>query len=302
MSDNPFLDPAFHVRWSALKPEAVGPGIDAALAKAQAAIDLIASRDPGTVTYENTFLALEHATEELNVAWAKVTHLQAVADSPAWREAHNLMLPKVSAFYASIPLNAALWERLKTFANSREASGVMGIHRRFLDETVKDFRQAGADLPPEKRTRLEAIQTELAQLTQKYAENVLDATNGWQRVIPDTDEQRLAGLPAHAKAAARRSAEAKGSGGWRFTLHMPSQEPFMTYLEDQALRQEMWTAATRVGAQEPHDNTRLISRIIVLRAEKASLLGKPHFADLTLERRMAKSGQRALDFMTDLQR
>src|SRR5688572_13760581 len=302
MSDNPFLDPAFHIRWSALTPEAVGPDIDAALAHAQAAIDLIAARELGTVTYENTFLALEHATDELNVAWAKVTHLQSVADSPPLRDAHNQMLPRVSAFYASIPLNAALWDRLKRFANSPAAVRVTGIHRRFMEETVKDFRQAGADLSPDKRTRLEAIQSELAQLTQKYAENVLDATNAWQLVISDTDEGRLAGLPAHAKAAARRSAEAKGLSGWRFTLHMPSQEPFMTYLEDDGLRQEMWTAATRVGAHEPHDNTALISRVLALRAEKAALLGKPHFADLTLERRMAKSGQRALDFMTDLQR
>ena len=75
----------------------------------------------------------------------------------------------------------------------------------------------------------------------------------------------------------------------------------MTYVEEDGLRREMWTAATRVGAHQPHDNTALISRILTLRAEKAALLGKPHFADLTLERRMAKSGQRALEFMTDLQ-
>ena len=70
MLDNPFLDPAFHICWSALKPEAVGPGIDAALAKAQAAIDVIAARDIGTVTYERTFLALEHATGEMALATA----------------------------------------------------------------------------------------------------------------------------------------------------------------------------------------------------------------------------------------
>jgi len=301
MAENPFLDPSFHVRWSRLTPEHVGPGIDAALGRAQAAIDAIATRDAAVLTFGNTFLALEHATEELTVAWGKVTHLQSVADSPALREAHNAMLPRVSAFYASIPLNAVLWARLKSFAESPAAAAVTGVRRRFLEETVKDFRQAGADLPPEKRTRLESLQSELAQLTQKYSENVLDATNAWQLVVPEADEARLAGLPAHAKAAARRSAEAKGLTGWRFTLHMPSLEPFMTYLHDAPLRREMWTASSRVGAQEPHDNTGLIGRILALRAEKAALSGKPHFADLTLERRMAQSGQRALDFMLDLQ-
>src|SRR5215212_3836668 len=113
MPENPFLDSAFHIRWSELTPALVVPGIDAALARAQAAIDAISARDLGALTYDNTFLALEHATEELNVAWGKVTHLQSVADSAALREAHNIMLPRVSAFYAGIPLNPALWARLK---------------------------------------------------------------------------------------------------------------------------------------------------------------------------------------------
>jgi oligopeptidase A len=300
MSAHPFLDPAFLIRWSALTPEHVRPDIEVALRHAQAAIDAIATRDLGTLTYANTFLALEQATEELNVAWGKVTHLQSVADSPALREAHNAMLPQVSEFYASIPLNAELWRRLKALAESGAAQSVAGIHRRFLDETVKDFRQAGADLPGEKRERLQALQTELAQLTQKFSENVLDATNAWQLVV--TDEARLAGLPERAKAAARRQAEAKGVAGWRFTLHMPSQEPFMTYLADEGLRREMWTAAAAIGAEGAHDNAPLIGRILALRAEKAALLGKSHFADQVLERRMAKSGERALGFIEDMKR
>ncbi len=299
MAENPFLDPSFHIRWSELTADRVAPAIETALGRAQATIDTIASRELSTVSYENTFLALEHSTEELNAAWARVSHLQSVADAPALREAHNAMLPKVSAFYAAIPLNAALWLRLKTVSESAAARALTGIHRRFLEETVKDFRQAGADLPVEKRARLEALQTELAQQTQKYSENVLDATNAWQLVV--TDEARLAGLPAHAKAAARASAEKKGVAGWRFTLHQPSLEPFMTYLEDDALRREMWTASAAIGAQVPHDNTALIARILTLRAEKSALLGKAHFADSVLERRMAQSGGRALAFVEDFQ-
>ena len=298
MAANPFLDPAFHIRWSALTPAHIEPAISAALARAQAAIDEIAARDLAALSYENTFLALEHATEEITQAWGKVTHLQSVADSPELRAAHNAMLPQVSAFYARIPLNAELWRRLKTFADTPAARALTGIHRRFVDETAAEFRQAGADLPTEQRTRLEALQTELSQLTQKYSENVLDATNAWQLVVDD--EARLAGLPAHAKAAARRGAEAKGVAGWRFTLHQPSQEPFMVYLEDATLRRELWTAAVAVGAAGAHDNTALIGRILTLRAEKAALLGKAHFADLVLERRMAKTGERALAFLDDL--
>ena len=292
MANHPFLDASFHVRWSQLTPDQVGPDIDAALGNADAALARIVTQAPAELTYASTFLALERATEELAVAWQKVNHLQSVLDAPALREAHNQMLPKVSAFFAKIPLNAELWQRLRAVAESPAGRALTGIHRRFVDETVADFRLAGADLPPEKRARIEALQSELAQVTQKYSENVLDATNAWQLVV--TDESRLVGLPPHAKAAARRNAESKELAGWRFTLHMPSQEPFMTYLDDAALRREMWTAASAVGAEGANDNTALIARILALRAEKAALLGKVHFADLVLERRMAKDGARAL--------
>ncbi len=300
MASHPFLSASFHIAWSQLTPEHVVPDITEGLIRADAALAQIVARDPQALKYENTFLALERATEDLSLAWTKVTHLQSVADAPALRDAHNAMLPKVSAFYAKIPLNPDLWLRLRTVAESPAGRALTGIHRRFVDETVADFRLAGADLPPEKRARIEALQSELAQLTQKYSENVLDATNAWQRVV--TDEARLAGLPLHAKAAARSSAEAKGLAGWRFTLNMPSQEPFMTYLDDADLRREMWTAAVAVGASGAQDNAALITRILALRAEKAALLGKAHFADLVLERRMAKTGARALAFVEDFQK
>ena len=303
MATNPFLDPAFEIRWSQHTPELIAPAIESALARAQAAIDAIAAADLATLTYDSTFLALERATEELNYAWGKVTHLQSVADSPALRDAHNALLPAVSAFFARIPLNPALWTRLKAFAATPAAAALTGIHRRYVDETVEEFRQAGADLPEAQRTRLEALQTELAEVTQKYGENVLDATNAWELVV--TDEARLRGLPEHAVAAAKRSAEGKGLGSpekpaWRFTLHMPSQEPVMTYADDETLRHEVWTAATAVGAQAPYDNAALVQKIIALRDEKARLLGKPHFADLVLARRMAGSGDRALAFIEDM--
>jgi oligopeptidase A len=300
MVAHPFLDDAFLIRWSQLTPEPIRVDIGLALTQADEVIAAIATRELTTLTYENTFLALERATEALTTAWSKVTHLLSVADSPALRDAHNAMLPAVSAFYAKIPLNAELWRRLRAVADSPAGRALTGIHRRFLDETVAEFRQAGADLPAEQQTRIEAVQSELAQLTQKYSENVLDATNAWQLIVED--ETRLTGLPAHAVAAARRNAETKGLAGWRFTLNMPSQEPFMTYLTDEALRRQMWLAAVAVGAQAPYDNTALIARILALRAEKAQLLGKAHFADLVIERRMAKSGAKALAFVEDMQR
>ncbi len=303
MHDDPFSDPSIHIRWAALKPALVEPSMDAAIGRAEAALRAIEA-GAGNPTFENTFLALDEATDGLNLAWNRVTHLMAVADSPELREAHNRVLPRVSAFFARIPLRPALWATLKGFAGLPAAGALPPVRARFVGETLAEFRDAGADLPPEGRARLEAIQAELAQLTQRYAENVLDATNAWQLVVED--ESRLAGLPARARERAQAEALAKGIGSpgrpsWRFTLHMPSLEPFMTYLEDDGLRAEMWRAASSVGAAAPHDNSPLISQILELRAEKARLLGREHFADLVLARRMAKTGDRALGFTEDFQ-
>jgi oligopeptidase A len=303
MPEHPFLASDFLVRWSQLRPEHVVPDIELALQRAQAAVYCIAALPPGAATFENSFLALEEASETLGRAWALVSHLTTVSDSPALREAFNAMLPRVSEFQARIPLNAGLWAVLKAAAARPETATLTGARARFVEETVAEFRQHGADLPAEKKARLEAVETELASLTQKYSENTLDATNAWELVV--TDEERLAGLPPTAREAARRGALARGRGtderpAWRFTLHQPSLEPFMTYLEDDALRRQMWEASTAIGAQAPHDNTPLVRRILELRRERAELLGKAHFADLVLERRMAGSGAAALRFVEKL--
>jgi len=304
MQNNPFLDNSFLIAWSKLAPEHIEPAIETVLTTSKQAITNITVQDLGGVSYESTFAALEKASENLNSAWGKVSHLQSVCDSPALRDAYNKMLPAVTAFSAGIPLNVELWGRLKAFAETAAGKNITGVQRRFMEETMGEFRQAGADLPEERRQRLEALQGELAKITQKFSENVLDATNAWELIV--TDERRLKGLPAHAKAAAAKSAADKGkatteSPAWRFTLHQPSMEPFMVYLEDDALRREMWEASSRVAAKEPHDNTELIRQILLLRAEQAALLGKANFADVVLERRMAKTGDRALKFIEDLQ-
>jgi len=296
---NPYLRDDFRIRWPELTANHVVPAVNAALGRAESALAAITAVDLAAVTFENTFLALERVTEELNLVWSKVGHQQSVADEPALRAAHSEVLPRVTAFFARIPLKPDLWARLRAFAATPAAAALSGVQRRFLEETVKDFRDAGADLPANARARLEALQTEMAQVAQKFGENVLDATNAWQLVIPPAEEARLEGLPSQAKAAARRSAEAKGVEGWRFTLHQPSLEPVLMHLRDEDIRRQVWSASAAIGSHTPHDNAPQIERLLQLRAEKAKLLGQDHFADSVLRRRMAGQGARALAFVED---
>ena len=192
---------------------------------------------------------------------------------------------------------------LKTFGEGPEVSTLDPIRKRFVEETLADFRQSGADLPPDQKQRISAIEAELSKLTKQYSERVLDSTNAWELVI--TEEAKLAGLPESAKSAAAANARAKNPGStakpaWRFTLQFPSMFPVMQHLHDDGIRRQVWEASTKVGGYGEYDNTPLVWQILELRHEKAAILGHSHFADLTLLRRMAKTGSSALEFIENL--
>ena len=298
-----FLDPRFHIRWSTLTPESVEPDIRHALALAESCLEAIRSADQDSLTYENTFAALEKATEPLGRGWGLLNHLDSVCDEPAQRAALNAMLPDVSTFYSSIALDDRLWSVLKAFGSSTAVKSLDPVQQRYVEETMHDFLQSGADLPPDQKTRISEIEAELSQLTQEYSEHVLDSTNAWELIIED--ESRLAGLPDSARASALANAKAKGFAtdgkpAWRFTLQGPSMVPVMQYADDDELRREVWEASQTIGATGEHDNTARVWRILELRREKATILGHEHFADLTLQRRMAKNGGTALRFTEDL--
>lgn len=297
VSANPLLEIRFEIPFDRIEPAHVEPAADALIAEAQARIDALSS-DDGPRTFENTLLALESSTEKLQYAMSVVGHLEAVKTSPEIRAAYNAVNPKVSSFYSEIPLNEKLWNQLKRYSETSEAQSLTGLRARFLKKTLDDFRRSGADLNPAGKKRLAELDVELALATQKYSENVVDATNAFEYVI--TDEAALAGLPDSAKGAARDNAEKKGKEGWRFTLQAPSYLAVMIYLDDRAVREKFWRAYSTRASGGDLDNVGLMERILKLRAEKAALLGRSNFADLVLEDRMAKSGARAREFVKEL--
>ncbi|MGJ8726308.1 MAG: M3 family metallopeptidase [Roseibacillus sp.] len=297
--DHPFLADDFLIRWSTLTADQVAPDVNYAITEAQAAIDAIKSLPAVELSYEGTFGALEAATEPLERAWGRLNHLDSVSNNDAQRAALNELLPAVSSFFSSISLDGDLWEKLKAFSESSDKENLSSVQQRFVEETCHDFISSGADLPPEAKKRMSEVSSELALLTQKFSEHVLDSTNAFELYL--SDESRLTGLPDSAKAAAAEDAAAKGcEGKWRFTLQMPSLMPVLQHADDDELRRELWTASSQVASKGEHDNTDLIWEIVKLRQEKAALLGFSSFADLTLQRRMAKDGTSALSFVEDL--
>ena len=297
MSDNPLLSIPFLIPFDNIRAEHAEPGIRELIRQSQEHIDRIVA-DTAPRTWENTMLALEQATENLDRALGVVRHLESVATSPELRAAWNAVEPEASEFYSRIPLNDGLWKQLQSFAGTPEAKSLTGTRLRFLTKTLDSFRRHGAELDPVGKQRLAEIDVELAKLTTKFSENVLDSTNAFELVI--ADEARLAGLPPSALAAARQSAESKSVGGWRFTLQAPSYIAVMTYLDEPEVRECMYRVFSTRATEPDRDNRPIIARILALRREKANLLEFADFADFVLHDRMAHRGELAMQFLEDL--
>jgi len=294
---NPLLDTRFRIPFDSIRAEHVQPAAAELLRGARERLAALAAAH-GDRTYANTMHALDELTDPLDRAMSVVRHLESVATYPELRAAFNAVQPEVSAFYTGIPLDAGLWQNIKAFASTPEASALSGERRRYLTKTVDTFRRHGADLDAAGKNRLEEIDVELTKITTKFAENVLDSTNAFELVI--ADEKQLAGLPPTAVTTARESAQRKGIDGWRFTLQAPDYFAVMTYLDDATIRRKVYDAFSVRATEEGRDNRPLVSRILELRRAKAELLGFHNFADLVLEDRMAHTGAHALDFLENL--
>jgi oligopeptidase A len=296
-TENPLLSLGFEIPFDRIRAEHVEPAVRALLDESRARLDALVATS-GPRTYENTLGALEAVTERLDRAMNVVSHLESAATTPALRAAYSAVQPEVSEFLSGIALDERVWGALKAFAETPEAGALTGAWKRFFKKTMDDFRRSGADLEPAGKKRLSEIDVELATLTLRYGQNVLDATNAFEIVIDDP--ARLAGLPPSAVEAARQSASEKGRAGYRFTLQAPSYIPVLTHLDDAAIRERIYRAFNTRATEGAHDNRPIIRRVLELRREKAKLLGYASFADLVLEDRMAKKGEEARRFVRTL--
>jgi oligopeptidase A len=297
-NNNPLLKKQYRIPFDQIKPEHVEPAIASLLEEAQKKREAyIASRAPRT--YDNTMAALESLSQDLDQTMGVVRHLDEVASTPAWRAAVNVVLPKVTAFTSSIPLDGGIYAKIQEYAATPEAQALTGARQRFLKVTLDDFRRRGAGLPEAQRTRLREINVELSKLNKQFSDNVLDATNAFELVIKD--DALLAGLPESARSAARQSAKQKGLEGWRFTLQEPSLRAVLTYLDDAGIRERIYRASNTRATHGVLDNRPVMRRILELRRERAALLGYHNFADLVTEDRMAKSGARVREFLATLE-
>lgn len=298
MNTNPLLSTAPLPAFASIQPEHIQPAIGQLLDEAKAA--LAQATDAATpADYDTLARVLSVATERLSHAWGAVGHLNAVANTPALREAYNAMLPAVTEFYTALGADEKLYAKYK--AIQAQAATLSPARQQALKHWIRDFVLSGAELQGAARDRFAAIQEEAAELGQKFSEHVMDATDGFAHYA---SAEELAGVPADVVANARAAAEAEGKAGHKLTLHFPSYFPVMQYAENRALRETLYrayvTRASELGAQPELDNSALMQQLLMLRQEEAQLLGFKNFAEVSLVPKMAQSPEQVLDFLRDL--
>ena len=297
---NPLLDFQDLPLFDRITPDDVAPAVDALLAAANAALERVTAPD-FPPDWNAIARELDVATERLGRAWGAVSHLNSVADTPALRAAYNEALPRVTEFWTRLSSDERLYAKYKAI----DPATLNGEQRQALHNAVRNFVLSGAELQGAAKERFAQIQERQAELSQKFSENALDATDGYAYYASAAE---IAGLPADVAQAARAAAEADGQAGYKLTLKMPSYLPVMQFADHAALRERLYRAyVTRASDQAEgdarrFDNTALIQEILALRQEEARLLGYASFAEVSLVPKMAQSPAQVIAFLRDLAR
>ncbi len=298
--DNPLLDFSGLPRFDGIQPGHIEPALDLLIAEAEAAV--LAAQQARPVAWNSLVEPLDDATERLSRAWGQVEHLEAVVSTPQLRETYNAQQPRVTRFWSALSQNLALFAQYKALLDAPEYASFDAARCKVVDNELRGFRLGGADLGEEDKARFAAIRQELSELSTKFSQNVLDATDAYELHVED--EAKLAGLPADVVAACRAAAEKAGKPGWMLGLQMPVYLPVLTYADDRSLRETLYRAsavrASELGDVPERDNSPLIARIVALRAELASLLGFANYAEYSLATKMADTPDEVLAFLRSL--
>ena len=299
---NPLLDFGGLPRFSLIRPEHVAPALESLLAEARAERERLLSENltPG---WDTLVQPLEDMNEKIQRMWSPVGHLNAVMNSEALRKEYDACLPKLSAYATEVAQDERLYAAYKQIAASDQYRSLDPAQRKIIDNTLRDFRLAGAELSGEDKKRFGEIQQSLAQLGSRFQNNVLDATQAWHLHL--TEENQLAGLPEFAREMGAQAAAEKALEGWCFTLDGPSYLAFMTYADSRELRQQLYQAyVCRASDQGPNagewDNGSVIDEMLALRQEAAHLLGFENYAEYSLATKMARDVNQVMEFLKDL--
>ncbi len=292
--------PAF----SSILPEHIEPALDQILSDNRAQlVDILAVVGSEGATFANFLQPYAEMEDKLEQMWSPVSHLNAVANSDVLRDAYNACLPKLSEYSTELGQHRELFDAFSSLKTSEQFPSSSEAQQKVVNNALRDFTLSGIDLASEKQQRFGDIKKRLSELSSKYSENVLDASQAWSKCIKD--ESELVGLPASSLAAAKQAAEAKELEGYLLTLDVPCYIAVVTYCENRALRQGMYTAyTTRASEQGPNagewDNNPLMVEILTLKDEIAQLLGFNNYAERSIATKMTTDTDQVFSFLNNL--
>ncbi|MEY3612733.1 MAG: Oligopeptidase [Pseudomonadota bacterium] len=295
---NPLLDTSGLPLFDRIAPEHVAPAMDELLAAAEKALDTVTAND-FPAEWKAIAQTLDVSTEKLGMAWGAVSHLNSVADTPELRAAYNAALPRVTEFWTRLGSDERLYAKYKAI----DPACLNAEQSQALKNALRGFVLGGAELQGAAKERYAAIQERLAEITQKFSENTLDATDKFTLYV---SEDQLKGVPADVVQATRDAAQKEGQEGHRLSLKMPVYLPVMQFADSGALREQLYKAyVTRASDQTPEDfkhldNTPLMQEILALRQEEAQLLGYDNYAQVSIVPKMAESPEKVITFLRDL--
>jgi oligopeptidase A len=289
-ASNPLLDTTAPPRFADIGPEHVVPGIRALLADLDG--ELERAEAAAAPSWDAVAEPITRLTERLAFAWGTVGHLMGVRNSDALREAHQTVQPEVVAFYIRLGQSKPLYRALKALETGPDWPALDGAQQRIVHALVRDAELSGVGLEGDAQARFNTVQTELAELSTRFSNNVLDATKAWALTLRAPDE--IDGLPPSALALAAQAARQAGdekatpeAGPWRITLDAPSSGPFMQHARRRDLREQVYRAFVTRASDGERDNTPLLERILRLRRELAGLLRYASYAEVSLASKMA---------------
>ncbi|MBO9678164.1 MAG: M3 family metallopeptidase [Acidovorax sp.] len=295
---NPLLDFNDLPLFDRIAPADVAPAMDTLLARADAALETVTAAD-FPARWDAIAKELDVATEELGRAWGAVSHLNSVADTAELRAAYNEALPRVTEFWTRLGADERLYAKYKAI----DPATLNAEQRQARSNAIRNFVLSGAELQGAAKERFAQIQERMAELSQKFSENALDATDAFAYYA---DAGEVDGLPDDVLQATRAAAEQDGKPGHKLTLKMPCYLPVMQFARNSALRERLYRAyATRASDQAEgdarrFDNTALIGEILALRREEAQLLGYANFGEVSVVPKMAESPAQVVAFLRDL--
>ena len=239
-------------------------------------------------TYKNFVLPFQEIGERINEFITPIFHIDSVKNSEITSKVYEECLPIISKYESEISQNENIYSALK-YIQYNENNTLNSIQKKVLENEIRDFELSGCNLEKEKKQRLEELDLQLSELSHKFSQNLLKATNSYSLII-----ENVKGIPDSDLELAKFVEDGKSK--YKFTLHMPSYIAFMTYSTSREKREELYKAYTTRAPE----NGKIIEELLKLKEEKVKILGFSNFAQYSLATKMAKSEDEVIKFLEEL--